>query len=131
MAFDTKRTTRNAGGDLGRVIRGIRLRINLGQTALARLLRWPQASLSQYESGDARPSVERLIGLLRLAATEDERGPILTALKACGVFAADLAPVPVASSAELPAEHRGQRASTQTLEEHVECGVRFQEVRSV
>lgn len=91
MAFDTKRATRNAGGDLGRVIRSIRLRINLGQTALARLLRWPQASLSQYESGDARPSAERLIGLLRLASTDDERGPILKALEAYGILAWDLA----------------------------------------
>ena len=91
MAFDTKRATRNAGGDFGRAIRSIRLRINLGQAALARLLRWPQASLSQYESGDARPSAERLIGLLRLASTDDERGPILEALEAYGIRVGDLA----------------------------------------
>ena len=97
MAFDTKRTTRKAGSDLGRAIRTIRLRENRGQAEFARLQGWPQATLSQYESGDARPRAERLIGLLRLAATEDERGPILKALEACGILGSDLDRTLVAS----------------------------------
>lgn len=92
MAFDTKRAIRKPGGDLGNVIRNIRRRMNCGQTGFAQMLCWPQATLSQYESGDARPSVERMISLLRLAATDDERCPILQALEAYGVFTADLAP---------------------------------------
>jgi DNA-binding transcriptional regulator YiaG len=90
MAFDTKRTTREAGSDLGRAIRSIRLRENRGQAEFARLQGWPQATLSQYESGDAHPHAERLIGLLRLAATEDERGPILKALEERGILGSDL-----------------------------------------
>jgi transcriptional regulator with XRE-family HTH domain len=90
MAFSTKKATRKAGTDLGRVIRSIRLRENRGQAEFAQSHGWPQATLSQYESGDARPSAERLIALLRLTATDDERGPILKALEACGVLASDL-----------------------------------------
>lgn len=89
MAYDTKKTSRKAGGDFGRALRSIRLRQNCGQAEFARLQGWPQATLSQYESGDARPSTERLIALLRLAA-DDERDPILTALKSRGILASDL-----------------------------------------
>ena len=67
------------------------MRENRGQAEFARLQGWPQGTLSQYESGDARPRAERLIGLLRVAATEDERGPILQALEACGILVSDLA----------------------------------------
>jgi transcriptional regulator with XRE-family HTH domain len=53
--------------------------------------------VSQYESGGARPSAERLIRLLGLASTDDEREPILTALAAYGVLACDLSPALVGS----------------------------------
>ena len=93
-----KRPTRNPGGPLGGAIRDIRLRMKRSQTRFARLLGWPQASLSQYESGDAEPSAERLIALLRLAENETERQPILKALEERGVLPSDLA----AASVELP-----------------------------
>lgn len=99
MAFDTKRTSREAGGDLGQAMRSIRRRKDCGQAGFARLLGWPQATLSQYECGDAPPSAERLIALLRLAAGDDERGPILEALSLCGVFASDLNPARTECSA--------------------------------
>ena len=91
MAFRTKRATRRPGGDLGKALRHLRLRMDLGQVGLARLLGWPQCTLSLYESGDSHPSADRLIVLLRLAAGTNERGVILKALDARGVRAADLA----------------------------------------
>ncbi|MBZ5584246.1 MAG: helix-turn-helix domain-containing protein [Acidobacteriia bacterium] len=77
---------------MGSALREIRRRKNLSQAELGVVLNWPRNIIAQYESGAARPSSERLISLLRLAATDDERGPILEALKAHGVLASDLAP---------------------------------------
>jgi transcriptional regulator with XRE-family HTH domain len=82
--------SRTAGGDLGRALRIIRIRLGFSQRQFGSAISWPQNMLSQYESGDKRPSCERLILLLRLAATDEERGPILAALDACGVLASDL-----------------------------------------
>ena len=101
--FALTRATRKAGGDLGTAVRCIRRRLNIGQAGFARSLGWPQATLSQYESGDARPSAERLINLLRIAATDDERRPILKALEAYGVLASDLTTTLLSSPEQLPA----------------------------
>jgi transcriptional regulator with XRE-family HTH domain len=80
----------------------MRRRANQGQAEFARLQGWPQASLSQYESGDALPNTERLIALLRFAATARERGPILRALETRGVTTSDLAGAPPTSPEQTP-----------------------------
>ena len=83
-------TSRRPGGDLGVSIRKIRKRLGLNQFNLGVRLGWAQSAVCQYESGDSRPQAERLIALLRIAATDDEQAPILSALEEYGVFSSDL-----------------------------------------
>jgi len=82
--------TRKRRPALGVALRKIRQRGNLSQQELGESLCWSRIVIAQYESGSARPSAERLIALLRLAATDDERRPILKELEAYGVLASDL-----------------------------------------
>lgn len=77
--------------NLGAALHEIRRRKNLSQAEFGDLLEWPRVSVAQYEAGRMRPSIKRLIMLLRLAATEDERRPVLMALEAYGILASDLA----------------------------------------
>jgi transcriptional regulator with XRE-family HTH domain len=76
---------------LALTIRAIRRRLGLTQVAFSRMLSIQQNSLSRFETGDDKPSTERLIHLLRLAGTDGEREPIVAALEKRGVLASDLA----------------------------------------
>lgn len=95
MALDIKRqprAPRDSGADLGEAVRRLRVRLNVRQVDLAKCLGLAQGTLSQYESGTTRGSVEKLIGLLRLATADDEREPILRALESYGIGVSDLGP---------------------------------------
>src|ERR1017187_8415615 len=76
---------------LALTIRAIRKRLGLTQVAFSRILSIQQHSLSRFETGDDKPSTERLIHLLRLACTDGEREPVVAALEQRGVLASDLA----------------------------------------
>ena len=82
---------------LGSAARSIRRRLGLTQVAFSEKVLLRQNTLSQLESGGFAPSAPKLLSLLRLAATDDERGPILKALEAYGVLACDLSPALVGS----------------------------------
>jgi transcriptional regulator with XRE-family HTH domain len=102
MALNNKAARREVGGGLGGAIRSLRRRLNATQVGLSTDLGLAQSTLCQYEAGDARPSVEKLIALLRFASVDGERGPILEALEAYGVLTSDLAPSLVGLPENLP-----------------------------
>jgi DNA-binding transcriptional regulator YiaG len=88
---------------LGPAVRSIRRRLSLTQVVFSEQLLIRQNTLSQIESGQFTPSAPKLLSLLRLAATDDERGPIVNALEAHGIMASDLAPVLLVSRETPPA----------------------------
>jgi transcriptional regulator with XRE-family HTH domain len=77
---------------LGSAARSIRKRLALTQVAFAQKVLLRQNTLSRIESGCFTPGPAKLLRFLRLAATEDERGPILKAMEAHGFRACDLSP---------------------------------------
>ena len=84
---------RRVGGALGRSIRAIRRRLDLNQGEMAARLGWPRNMVTQYELHTARPRVGRLFDLLGLAVGEEEAAPIIAALEAQGIRAADLSAI--------------------------------------
>jgi transcriptional regulator with XRE-family HTH domain len=99
------------GGELRQAIRCLRKRLDLNQGEFAALCGWPRNMISQYAAEVARPSAERLIHLLRLAVTDDERRPILKALERYGVLATDLAPALPGFHEEVPVSASMDRVS--------------------
>ena len=101
--------SRDTDGDVGRpdkntvgvTIRSMRSRLGLTQVAFSVILSIRQNTLSQVETGVLKPSIERLIQLLRIARTEGEREPLIAALERRGILATDLAPIELSSAPAL------------------------------
>jgi len=93
---------------LGQAIRGLRERLDLSQTELGAKLGCPPNTISQYELGITRPSVSRLLSLLR-EAEGNERATILEALERNGLSVSDLSPalISTSSTAAIPTETQG------------------------
>ena len=91
VSFYRKRRPKRS--PLGCAIRSIRKRLDLNQGELAQAVGWHRVSVVQCETGIGRPGADRLIRLLRLAATDAERVPILEQLRARGVAPEDLSPI--------------------------------------
>lgn len=72
-------------------IRSTRKRLGLTQGAFSKTLSVQQSAVSRLENGQLKPSVQRLIQLLRMARTDGERNPIVAALGQRGILASDLA----------------------------------------
>jgi transcriptional regulator with XRE-family HTH domain len=85
------RKQRRPTGGLGRIIRAIRRRLDLNQSEFAAHLGWPNETLCVYELGRIIPSIPRLVDLLRIAMTDEERGAILATLERKGLSASGLA----------------------------------------
>lgn len=63
------------------VIRAIRRRLGMNQTTFAKQFGVDQTTVSQYETGKAKPSAQQLIKILSLAENESESAPILKSLE--------------------------------------------------
>lgn len=62
-------------------ILSIRTRLNLSQAELGTRLELNQTTISQYETGRAKPSAQQLVKLISLANSNSEREPLLRELQ--------------------------------------------------
>lgn len=77
---------------LSEAIRAIRIRLEISQNQLSRMLIVTPNTVSRWERGEIVPSTWHLINLRRHARTEAEIRPILLALESKGVeFSSELA----------------------------------------
>lgn len=95
MESPSNSTRMEEESDLWVAIKSIRLRYRMTSRDFGRkYLNCPHNSVSQYEHGRMRPSTDRLIALLRIAATDEEVRPIIRALEGRGVEVTDFAFLP-------------------------------------
>lgn len=97
----------NLGEAFPSAMHSIRARRGLSQVAFGKLIDFPQNKISEFECGRRQPWVRLLMRLLRLAETEDERGPIVAALKRYDILPSDLASSLLAAnpSTEIGVQH--------------------------
>lgn len=89
MPFSTHRTRGPFPSEVARSIFLMRRRLNCSTFEFSRLVGF---SVAHSERHPHPTSSERLIALLRVATTEDERRPLLEALAQRNVHPSDLAP---------------------------------------
>jgi hypothetical protein len=89
MPFIARRDRGEFPSETARAIFLMRRRLNLSRFEFSRLVGF---GIEYAEANGGPVSVERLIGLLRQAATEEERTPLLAELASRNIHPSDLSP---------------------------------------